>query len=94
MATLVITTVGGIIGGPIGAQAVGNRFVLIATDGVAVANLPLSAIGSTVRVMASGCQRHRVVALRQQSPILFRLRGNLPLGSEFGLSVVTTQKGD
>ena len=38
----------------IGTQKVGDRFVLIAADRVAVAELPASAIGSTVRVLASG----------------------------------------
>ncbi|MGN6277181.1 MAG: phage tail protein [Sphingomonas sp.] len=38
----------------IGTQAVGDRFVLIAPDQVAMATLPISAIGSTIRVIASG----------------------------------------
>jgi len=38
----------------IGGQAVGDRFVLITADSVAVAQVPLSAIGGTARVLASG----------------------------------------
>jgi hypothetical protein len=38
----------------IGSQAIGDRFLLIEADRVAVAELPVSAIGSTVRVLASG----------------------------------------
>jgi hypothetical protein len=38
----------------IGSQAIGDRFVLIEPDRFAVAELPVSAIGSAVRVLASG----------------------------------------
>ncbi|HEU4959895.1 MAG TPA: phage tail protein [Sphingomonas sp.] len=38
----------------IGAQRSGDRFVLIERDCVAVAELPVSAIGGTVRILASG----------------------------------------
>ena len=38
----------------IGAQAAGDRFVLITADTVAIASVPLSSIGATVRIMASG----------------------------------------
>ncbi|KQS03543.1 hypothetical protein ASG11_04130 [Sphingomonas sp. Leaf357] len=38
----------------IGTQATGDRFVLLAADTVATIDLPLSAIGGTVRVLASG----------------------------------------
>lgn len=38
----------------IGTQAIGDRFVLIAADSVAVTELPVSAIGAGVRVLASG----------------------------------------
>ncbi|MGN6269003.1 MAG: phage tail protein [Sphingomonas sp.] len=38
----------------IGTQAAGDRFVLIAADRVSIAEVPASAIGSTVRVLASG----------------------------------------
>ncbi|MEG3126087.1 phage tail protein [Sphingomonas sp. GB1N7] len=38
----------------IGTQAIGGRFVLIEPDAVATIDLPLSAIGGTVRVLASG----------------------------------------
>ena len=38
----------------IGTQAAGDRFVLIEADRVAVVELPVSAIGSTVRILASG----------------------------------------
>lgn len=38
----------------VGVQRVGDRFVVIEADRVAVAELPASALGSTVRVLASG----------------------------------------
>jgi hypothetical protein len=38
----------------IGTQAAGDRFVLIERDRIAIAELPVSAIGSSVRVLASG----------------------------------------
>jgi hypothetical protein len=38
----------------IGAQAIGDRFVLLSPDSVAAIDLPVAAIGSGVRVLASG----------------------------------------
>ena len=38
----------------IGGQAIGDRFVLIGVDQLAVADLPVSAIGASVRLLASG----------------------------------------
>lgn len=37
-----------------GMQAIGDRFVLISADRVTVTTLPVSAIGSTIRILASG----------------------------------------
>ena len=40
--------------GAVGTQAIGDRFALLAPDAVAVIDLPVAAIGSAVRVLASG----------------------------------------